>query len=247
MSFLAPGVIASSFVRAFTAAFGAIGTKQTTGTTTVAVAYPSGVSAAHVAVAWRCGWTAANVTMDAETGWTRRGSKEGGTGSAADSHTTEISCDTLELVGSESGSVTFDNGASAGGVVGVMIRYSKTGGSWQYAFSSGTDDTHGTDRSVTATTSIALAPGDIISIGIGVDTDDALGETSPAISASGITFNTPTRRGSNSAGSTSGVDGNIVTYEATVTAGSGTVAITFSFTTSVSQCGPIGFLRLRAA
>lgn len=230
-----------------TATFGAIGSKTTTGDVTVAIPYPSGVAAADLAVEGRIGWTAANTSFTSESGWTQQGTHDGGTGFAADSHTTAIAVDSRELDGSESGSVTFDNGASCGGAVGVMLRYTKSAGeTWDVVYSEGTDDTHAANRAVTAGTSTALAPGDVVVAFVAVDTDAALTITSPAITASGITFGTTTRRTSATSGSTSGTDGNIEVFEATVSSGSGTAALGLTFTTATSQCGPVAFLRLRA-
>jgi hypothetical protein len=225
-------------------AFGSIGSRVD-GTTTCAPAYPTGVTAGHLAVAGRVGWTDPNTTFAAETGWTQQGTQGGGTGSSVDAHTTDLSVDTRELDGSETGSVTFDNG-SPGGSIGVIARYSKDASeTWDLVFASGTDDTHGADRSVTASGSIDLAPGDVVVAVVATDTDTSLTITSPAITASGITFGTTTRRTSTAAGSTNGVDGNVEIFDATVSSGSGTAAPALAFTTATSQCGPVGFVRLR--
>jgi len=225
-------------------AFGAIGTKAS-GTTTVVLGYPTGITAEHLAIACRVCWTAAAGALSDEAGWTAQGRQEGGTGSSVDNHTTEVGIDTLELVGSESGSVTFDT-PGAGGAIGFILRYSKDAAeTWDLAYAEGTDDTHGADRSVTASTSIALAVGDVVVAVVATDTDAALTITSPAITASGITFGATTRRSPSSAGSTSGVDGNIEVFDAEVTSGSGTAAPALAFTTATSQCGPVAFLRLR--
>ena len=225
--------------------FGAFGTK-TGGTTTVVLPYPSGVSAGHLAIGCRVCWTAAAGALSDEAGWTPQGRQEGGTGSSVDAHTTEVGIDTLELVGSESGSVTFDT-PGAGGSIGSIVRYSKDASeTWDLSYAEGTDDTHGADRSVTASGSIDLAVNDWVVAVVAVDTDTSLTITSPAITASGITFGATTARAPVSAGSTSGVDGNIYVFDAAITSGSGTAAPAFAFTTATSQCGPVAFLRLRA-
>lgn len=225
--------------------FGAVGTKVD-GTTTCAPGYPSGVAAGHLAIAGRAGWTAANVALSAEAGWVQQGTQEGGTGASVDNHTTEVGIDTLELTGSESGSVTFDC-PGGGGCIGIIARYSKDAGeTWDLAYAEGTDDTHGADRSATASGSIDLAVNDWVVAVVAVDTDTSLTITSPAITASGITFGTTTARAPVSAGSTNGVDGNIYIFDAAITSGSGTAAPALAFTTATSQCGPVAFLRLRA-
>lgn len=228
-------------------AFGAIGAKEITGTTTSAVAYPASVGAGDMALVGRCAWTAANADLQPSVGWTQAGTNDGGTGSSVDSHTTDVGCSYKEMAGGETGTVTFNNGASAGGTVAVMTRYTKGGGeSWVTpVFASGDDATHAANRSVTATSSIALAPGDVVVCVVATDTDAALTITAPAITAAGITFGTTTRRSPASAGNTAGTDGNIEIFDATVTSGSGTVAPALAFTTATSQCGPVAFVRLR--
>ena len=225
-------------------AFEAIGTKAS-GTTTVVLPYPAGVSSGHLAIAGRVCWTAAAGALSAEAGWVQQGTQEGGTGASVDAHTTEVGIDTLLLAGSESGSVTFDT-PGAGGSIGAILRYSKgLLEAWDLAYAEGTDDVHDADRSVTASGSIALDVNDWVVAVVAVDTDASLTITSPAITASGITFGTTTARAPVSAGSTSGVDGNIYVFDAVVSSGSGTAAPALAFTTATSQCGPVAFLRLR--
>jgi hypothetical protein len=224
-----------------------IGTKVVAGTTTVVLGYPAGVAADQIALACRVGWENA-VTFSDEAGWTNTASLAGGTGTAADAHTTTVRVDRKELVGSESGTVTFDQtGSAQAGVAGVMVTYQlgDTSNTWDVATSTGDDATHGANRSVTGSSSIPLAVGDVVVAVAAVDTDASLTITSPAITASGITFGATTRLTSG-AGSGQGDDGNVEVFEAKVTAGSGTVAPTLAFTTATSQCGPVAFVRLRA-
>jgi hypothetical protein len=233
---------------AATIAFGAIGTKSAGGTSTISVAYPTGITAGQFLLTARCSWrTAAECNPQAETGWTAGAGIEGGTGT--DDHTSIARSDYATATGSESGSVTFDQAGTLpanSGALGQMLRYTPAGSGtvWSVATATGNDNAHGADRTVNASSSIAFAPGDMLIAIAAVDTDAALTITSPALTASGITFGTTTRRTSG-AGVTTGTDGNVEVFDALVTAGTGTVAPTLAFTTATTQCGPVSFIRIR--
>lgn len=228
--------------------FGAVGAKTITGTTTVSIAHPAGTAADQVLLAGRVGWYSDTALSD-ESGWTNTIRQAGGNnGAVADNHTTEVGVDRKEITGADAGPTVFDQvGGTSPGIVGLMARYTKLAGyTWDFATSAGTDDTHGADRSVTGSSSIALAVDDVVTAWVAVGTDASLTITSPAITASGITFGTTAARAPVSAGSIQGHDGNIYMFDAKVTAGSGTVAPVLNFTTATSQSGPVGFVRLRA-
>jgi hypothetical protein len=143
------------------------------------------------------------------------------------------------------GSIVF--GTAAAGAVGMMLRYSKEATeTWDVVSTSGTDNTHAANRSVTGG-AIDLAVGDVVLAIVAIDTDTNLNPTALAITAPGITFGAATRRSPNTNGSGNGRDGNIDVIEATVTAGSGSVAPTVAITTAVTNCGPVRFVRLRAS
>ena len=225
-------------------AFGAIGAKSAGGTTTVDIPHPASVGAGNLLVAGRNLWNAPSGAFSAETGWTAGGELAGGTGTAADTHTCEIRADYREAAGGETGNVTFDQTGPPGGVIGVMARYTKGSGSWNIATAVGDDATHAADRSATSSTNLSLAPGDVLVAIAAVDTDAALTITSPTFTASGITFGTVNRRTSG-AGVTTGNDGNLELFDVAVSTGTATVAVTLSFTTATTQCGPVSFIRLR--
>jgi hypothetical protein len=225
-----------------TIAFGAIGAKSAGGTTTVSVAYPTSVGAGDALILPDCGWPS-SAGVNALSGWTVA-QQAGGTGTAVDAHTTTQAQFHKEAAGGETGPVSVGRGGTPTGQLGVMARYTKTAAAWAaIATASGSDSTHGADRSITTGT-IDLAPGDMLAIGVAVDTDAGLTITSPTISATGITFGTLTRRTSG-IGVSTGEDGNVDLWDVPVTAGTGTVAVTFSFTTATTQCGPIVITRLR--
>lgn len=222
-------------------AFGAIGTKAGVGTTTEAIAYPASVGAGDLLLACRCIWLG-TATADDEPGWTAAGRLSGGTGTAVDDHTTIAAADWTEAAGGETGSVTFDQ-TGATGIMAAMLRYTKGAGTtWDVAAQTGDDATHGTDRSVTLSSSHTVAVGDWVVAVVAVDTNTTLaGVASPAFSGT-ATFGTVNRRTSGT-GTSTGNDGNIEVWDAEVT-GAGTCT-GFSFTTTTTQCGPIDIVRLR--
>jgi hypothetical protein len=233
-----------------TISFGAIGAKSAGGTTSVNVDYPTGISAGHALVLADCGWPAA-AGVNAITNWTV-GQTTGGTGSSADAHDTTLALfyKTTGATGSESGTLAVGRGGTPNGQLGVMARYTSTGGFTfgSFELAGGADNTHGADRSITTSVNLTLAVGDVLVAGVAMDTDAALTITSPTFTASGITFGSVTARTTVGAGGVAtGNDGNVEIFDAAVTAGSGTVAVTFAFTCATSQCGGVRIVKLREA
>jgi hypothetical protein len=179
------------------------------------------------------------------SGWTGFGERTGGTGTANDSHTSRIKGWYRELAGGDANPTVTQTGG--GGLVATVVGYTKGAGqTWVTPVTvGGTDDTHGADRSVSSTATIAVQPGDRIVAIVAVDTDLTTSPSAQSITASGITFGTCTKR-TTGAGSTGGTDGNVEIFDAEVTAGTGTVTLTFSMTLTTLTCGPVTFLRLRA-
>lgn len=224
----------------------ATGAKSAGGTTTVSIASPAGTASGQMLLAFRSAWVS-GVSFTDETDWTSLGSLAGGTGSSADAHTGAIRGDRRLLSGSLAGPTVFDQtfGGGGSGCLGIMLSYENDGGSWDIATATGDDATHGTNRSITSSGTIALAVDDVVVVAVETDTDTDLASfANQAITASGITFGSTTRRTSGQ-GVNTGSDGNIEVFEATVTAGSGTVAVTLAFDTTTNQCGPGLFVRLR--
>jgi hypothetical protein len=224
----------------------ATGAKSAGGITTISVPLPAPTAAGVMCLAGRSMWISPAAL--AETGWTHTADLAGGQFSAAvDDHLSRIRVDRRELRGTELGSVVFDQSSTSGddGALGIMVAYSRTGAGWDIVAGTGTDNTHGVNRSALCSTSFPLAPGDVVVALVAVDTDtDLAGFAAPAITAPGITFGATTRRTSG-AGVTTGMDGNIEVLDATVTAGTATLAPTLAFTTTTPQCGPVAFVRLR--
>jgi len=227
--------------------FVTLGAKSAGGTATVSVAYPASVATNYMAIAGRSAWDNA-VTTAAEAGWDSHTDLLGGLvgTNIADSHQTRVALDIRNLIGNESGSVTFDQGGTAGGCIGEMIMYKSYTGLWLTETASGDDNTHGANRAITASASISLAPNDVVVAVVATDTDTNLATFSaPAITAAGITFDTTTRR-TTGAGVTTGNDGNIEIFDARVLSGTATAAPAVAFTTGTNQCGPAAFIRLRS-
>lgn len=236
-----------------TIAFGSIGAKSAGGTSTVAVGHPANIAAGNMLVNCRAIWNGTAAAVN-EGGWIPGGERNGGTGTAADAHTTRIRNDVKIASGIENNlpnSTTFDQSGTISGAMGVMARYTKasnkvwdTVGGMSIPSAHGDDATHGADRSVTTGT-LNLKAGDMLVIGMPVDTDAALTITNTTISATGFTFGTINRRTSG-AGVVTGTDGNIELFDVEVLTGTeASVAVTFTVTTATTQCGPVAITRLR--
>jgi hypothetical protein len=230
-----------------TVSFHAIGAKTGAGpTSSVAIALPTPTAKGVMVLCGRAVWMLA--TAKDEPGWVRTADLLGGTFTLnPDDHFTTIRVDRRELTGTELGNVTFEQVTSnpGDGVIGIMVAYARTGRAWDVASGTGTDNVHDANRSATCSTALSLAPGDVVVAFAATDTDNGLASFSgQAITAPGITFGATTRRTSG-IGSSTGNDGNIELFEATVTAGTATAAPTLAFTTTTLQCGPVAFVRLR--
>jgi hypothetical protein len=224
--------------------FAALGTKATSGTTALSIAYPASVGAGNLVIASRVVWLSTATTAN-EAGWTPGPELAGGTGSTADNHATKVRLDYKEAVGGETGSVIFDQSGSAFGGAGIMCRFTKAAGTtWDVLAVTGDDATHGANRSVTSSGTVSLAPGDMVVALAAVDTDVSTTISPSTMTATGITFGACNRQTSG-LGSASDVHGNVELFQSAVTAGSGTQALTLAFTTATLQCGPVAFLRLR--
>lgn len=226
--------------------FGAVGAKVITGTTTLAIAYPAGITPGQLIIACRAGGNQL-VTFTAEAGWVNFTNLLGGLvgTNSADSHQSRVGTETKLADGSESGSVTFDQAGTADGMCGIMARYANATSTWGVTAATGDDNTHAANRAATASAALDFLPGDMLVAVVAVDTDVSLTITSPALTVAGVTFGATTQRAPVSAGYTTGFDGNIYLFDALVASGSATAAPSLAFTTATSQCGPVAFMRLR--
>lgn len=227
-------------------AFVNIGAKGS-GTTTVSLAHPASTGANQILLAGRCAWEPA-ISFTGESGWIASGEDlSTGTGTASDAHLTGIRADRREISGAEAGPTVFDQTLSGQpGCIGCMLSYSKAAGNtWGIATTTGDDATHGANRSIAAVGNIDFRPGDMLVAFAASDDDAATGLSAPALTASGITFGTTTRRTPNTTGNGAGDNGNIEAFDALVSSGSGVVAPTLAFTAALTTCGGAVFVRLR--
>lgn len=221
------------------------GTKSAGGTGAISVNIDSIVSG-YMALVGRAMWND-TATAAGEPGWTNTADLTGGTGTSVDAHTSRVRVDRRILNGSETSPMGWNQGGTVSGALGVCTEYS-TDGTWDtVAVSTGTDDTHDTGRSVTGSTTISFQPGDVLVAFVSVDTNATTAWTDKTLAASGITFGggTVTVHDSTTGGAAAGNDGNIMVLEATVTAGTDTVAPSLTLTGGPLNCGPVAFIRLR--
>lgn len=228
--------------------FGAVGTKAGTATANLDVPYPSGISAGHLLVCLRVLW---NVSMTADdiSGWDMRADGTSGTGTSVDAHVTRIRIDTKVASGSETGNLSTTASGIANGQIGIIARYTNDTGLWSVegcGTTIGADTTHAADRSTGASGSFGVISGDMLLAGVAVDTDAAITATGLTIThnGSGTGVGTVTRRTSG-AGVADGADGNVDLCDAPYTGGTQSGGGAFAWTTATSQCGPVGFVRIR--
>ena len=215
------------------------------GTITTAVARPvTGNVAGNITLVGRT-IKPSTATGSVESGWTQQINVTGGTGTAAiDAGTTRLVVDYQILAGGESGSVTFDQTTSPDSVASCMITYSKSSGTWEIVSTTGDDNTHGTGRTATGA-AINLQVDDRLIAFVASCTDATTAYTSPAFTATGMTFGTVTQQ-LPAGGVSQGFDSGIAIIDALIIAGTAaSVAPTFTCTGGPSSCGAVGFIRLR--
>lgn len=219
-----------------------------TGSTSVAPSYPTGIQKGDMlllAVESKPG----TATIVAPSGWTVSAVSNpiGGQGAnGADTGTTTTKIFTKEADGTETGtqSVSITTGNSS---LGQMAAYRRgTGMNWSTSTTSGVDNTGNDDWSAATTTAISMQPGDIIVTASGLNTD-ASGFTSPALTASGITFSN--ELGIASSSTATGNDTGLQLTQHTVNTGTGSAGPTLTATTNGKAANrPAGgtvFIRLR--
>lgn len=228
---------------------GVISGTITNGTTSVSVAYPSGISAGDMLLMLVVSKYSGPAAV---SGWgnVSNGSGSGGAGaSGADSGNAYTSLYYKTASGSESGSVIVSN-AGGNSMQGCMVRYSKASGySWATPVAAnGADNTAGTAFSVTGNVDPGLAADDMLVVLAGTNTD-ARTYSGQAVTATGCTFGTAVEL--TDTGTTQGDDCRIVVSEYPVLTGPSSAApvftMTASGTTSNQNAGSAIFIRLRAS
>jgi len=224
------------------------GASATTGTTSLSVPYPSGITAGHllVLVVGNKYPTAGPATP---SGWTLAAQATGGLGGqAADSGSVYMTTFVKVATGSESGnlSVTLTGANSS---MARMFRYAKTGANWDYAATTGADTVGNLTWSVTGAANPGLSAGDVLLMSSALNCDRVNGWTE-SVAATGATFGTTVER--NDTTTTSGNDQGLVVSEHPVASGTATAAPVYTMTGSggagaTANCptGASVFLRMR--
>ncbi len=230
-----------------TIAFGAAGAVAP-GTTSLSIAYPTGITAGQMLVMMICNKYPTNGPTNPGGGWFAPPGNQysGGAGAAGvDTGTVYITCFLKIADGTETGSVTVT--VTAGNAcLGVIFRVTKTVGSWEYVCAGGSDNSAGTAFSVTAGSDPGVTAGDMIFVGSALNgnTDTA---TLEAIAQTGVTFGTMVERADS--GTNNGDDCSIWVTEHPVNAGTGSAAPVYTATVggtgSATAAGASLFLRLR--
>jgi len=212
------------------------------GTTSISVAYPTGVAAGRIALLFAA-VKLNTASWSAVTGFDLIAEQAGGTGASAnDAGTTRLGVWKRILDGSEAGSVTVTN---TGGVssAGAMSIYSGGLDTFALDFVLGSDTAHGANWSAACGSWPAtLLNGDMIVVANSTDTDTGQLISAQTITQLGATFGTRTTR--NQSKSTSGTDSGCYSFDASVTGGSAD-APTWTHTSSTSSCGATIMIRLR--
>ena len=222
--------------------FGAIGT-GVNGTTSISVGYPASISAGDLLVIVATTGATNSETPGTPSGWTSQGSYATTDGTfGVDTGPRRVTVFTKEATGSESGTVAV---ATTNGNTGrcTMSRFAKTYPSYTWDISA-TGGFYGPGTAVSVTGgSLSFAPGDVVVVS-NAQRVDSVTQSSQSLTASGITFGTRTNRASTAVTTGNDIRHVIDTYAA-ITAGTATVAPTWSYTASASCSAAIHFLRLR--
>jgi|GEM_PF-2898654 len=212
-----------------------------------AVSFPTGVRAGDLLVL-AASHKATTTTATIPTGWTLATHAMGESGSAvADSGGARVTVLVKEADGSETGTqdlaVPNDNVTYA-----QMTVFRKgTGQIWSYEAVGASDNSGGTAWSAATTTALSVRPGDIVLQASGFNTD-ARNYSAQAITMTGVTFGTAVEV-EDGAGTTLGQDTDLNISYHPVTAGSVSVAPTFTMTasgsTATAPAGGTVMLRIR--
>ncbi len=216
------------------------------GTTSYAPAYPGGINAAtsklFCVVTGRSNTSEIQPTMPA--GWTRIGGLEGGVGTwGVDTGTRRVDVFRKDVVtGTESGSVTVSLIGNTSNTLSATVFRVEVPGGYDVAaqVSAVADTTHGLNWSVTSS-SLVWKTGQTLIVATAQNTDSAT-QSSQAISASGVSFDTRTNVKSTAV--TNGNDHRSVIDVLPVLSAATTTTATWSHTNSANASGVTLFLLL---
>lgn len=229
--------------------FGAIGTGSS-GTTSCTPSYPSGITARSALFCVVTGRSNTATTAPAITGggWTSVADLEGGTGTfAADTGTRRVTVFRKDTVaGTESGTITVTLAGNGNNTLRASILRVEipAGHDLTVTAATGADSSNGTGYSAAMSSTLALAPSDLLLVCTAQNLDTGTA-SSRALSASGITFGSITNQRDDAV--TNGFDHRHIINSVPVSTGTGTVTTTFSYTISANGSGPTAIVRLRMA
>ena len=228
--------------------FRSLSSSSQAGTTSVLFRQPATIESGDF-LAWFTTTKYPTARPEVPTGYTELLSETGGAGSpGADSGDVTAGVDYRIGDGTEDAATETRSASGGNSVTSRSIAMQRSAGTgWLIASTHGAQSTASGSWSVTSVGSIAVAADDYILIGVHKNGDADPTHTSPALSASGITFGTVETHVS-SVGSTQGDDVGYALYGFPVSSGSGTVALTFTLSLSGSAAntaGVITFIRLR--
>jgi MSHA biogenesis protein MshQ len=226
-------------------AFGSI-SAGAQGTTSLSIAYPSGISAGDLLVV--CIGNKYPTNGPTEPSGDGFASVAGGQGSGGPGGTGVDTGDAYATVyvkvasGSESGSlaVTVTSGNAS---YGFMARYTKTSGTWGYAATNGSNNTHDTSWSVTGAADPGVQSGDLMVVCSGKNSENATFNAATSVTQAGVTYAALNERGDN--GTSFGDDVGAVVIDAAATAGTSSGAPGYTSTLGANGAGASVFLRLR--
>ena len=227
--------------------FGSIGSAAG-GSTSISVAHPSGISAGDLLVLAISNKYPTNGPTT-PSGWTALPNYQGSGGSGspgADTGTVYATVFVKIADGTESGNLAVTL-TSANSSIGQMLRYTKDPASvWSYAAVNGSDNSGGTDWSVTADSNLYVEPGDVVIAVSGINADP-YSYSGQAMSLTGVSWTGETERAESSV--FTGDDAEVVISEHVVSSGATFGQPTFTMTSSGSAtdapAGATVFLRIR--
>ncbi|SDI19135.1 DUF6701 domain-containing protein [Propionivibrio dicarboxylicus] len=223
---------------------------STSGTTSLSVPYPTGITAGDMLVLAVGNKYATGSAPVTPSGWTLAIQQSGGidTGTGNDRGQVYSTIFTKQALGTESGNLTVAvTGANTS--MARMFRYTKTPGSyWETAVTSGVDNTPGTTWSITAAANPGITAGDIVFVASALNGNQVTNWTQ-ALTTAGVTYSAVAERNDTTSGT--GNDMGLIVADFTATAGTATGVPVYSmagatgFATTYSPTGASSFLRLR--
>lgn len=207
---------------------------------------PSGTGAGHAMVLFvgaKPPDTASSPgTIDTPSGWTKLGQVSNGTTppGAGGSGSVQVAAFVREWQsGDASPTVTLSGTTNV--IFGRIASFSKTGATWSFAGSAGTDASGNTDVDAAMAADIGIAAGDMLAAGH-IIANSTISFSAPAIQATGATIGSATQ---DAGSTTTGADAAMATQYASVTAGPATAAARVRWTLSANAGGSAVLVRLR--